>query len=122
MCTGHKVDGETIPLAGTLGLQTFKPGWVQEFRNLQKLQENNKSQNLESVIHIQILLGDFFFCHFVIVILLLKALEGDAEAPGKPRPEKICEEVTMALVLTSNQTSYAIRRPEQKPLHPTRNL
>ena len=80
MCTGHKVDGETIPLAGTLGLQTFKPGWVQEFRN-------NKSQNLESVIHIQILLGDFF-CHFVIVILFLKALEGDAEAPGKPQARK----------------------------------
>lgn len=76
MCTGHKVDGETIPLAGTSGLQTFKPGWVQEFRNLRKLTRKQQKPNLEFVLHIQMLLGDFFFCHFVIVILLLKGPRG----------------------------------------------
>lgn len=88
MCTGHKVDAETVPLAGTLGLQTFKPGWAQEFRNLRKLTRKQQKSKLRICDPHSNTPWRLFFCHFVIVILLLKALEGDAEAPGKPQARK----------------------------------
>lgn len=85
----QEVNGETILLAGVLFFKHLNLAGPEGSEIYEDLQVNNKTPNLESVIYIQILLGDIIY-HFVIVILLVKGLgEGTwshGKSPGQIKP------------------------------------